>query len=174
MSNSLWPREPQHVKRLCPPLSAGIWSNSYPLSQWCYLTISSSAALFFGLRSFPASGSFPVSQLFTSGGQSIGTSALVPVLPGLILFRTDCQLWLIKFIHHSTIIGLNMLFFIFYFLLLISFVVVVVVQLFSHFWLFCNPRDCNPSDSSVHGISQERILKWVAISFLWGILPSLQ
>ena len=74
-----------------------------------------------------------MSQLFTSGGQSIGTSALVPVLPGLILFRTDCQLWLIEFIHHSTIIGLNMLFFIFYFLLLISFVVVVVVQLFSHF-----------------------------------------
>ena len=57
-------------------------SNSCPLSQWCYPTISSSAALFsFCLQSFPASGSFPMSWLFTSGGQSIGVSALASVLP---------------------------------------------------------------------------------------------
>ena len=52
----------------CLPLSPGVCSNSCPLSQWCYLTISSSAALFFCLQSFPASGSFPISQLFTSCG----------------------------------------------------------------------------------------------------------
>ena len=52
----------------CLPLSPGVCSNSCPLSQWCYLTISSSAALFFCLQSFPVSGSFPISQLFTSCG----------------------------------------------------------------------------------------------------------
>jgi len=57
---------------------SGVCSNSRPLSQWCYLTISSSASLFsFCLQSFPAPGSIPVSQLFTSGGQSIGASASV-------------------------------------------------------------------------------------------------
>ena len=57
-------------------------SNSCPLSRWCYLTTSSSAALFsFCLQSFPASGSFPMSPLFASGGQSIETSALASVLP---------------------------------------------------------------------------------------------
>jgi len=78
----------------------------------------------------------------------------------------------IKVIHHSVIIGLNMLFFIFCFLLLISFV--VVAQLLSRFWLFCSPMDCSRSGSSVHGISQERILEWVAISFLGGILSTQQ
>ena len=66
-----------------------------------------------------------------------------------------------------------MLFFIFYFLLLISFVV-FVAQLLSRFRLFCSPMDCSRSGSSVHGISQERILEWVAISFLGGILSTQQ
>ena len=62
----------------CPSLSPEVCSNSCPLSQCCYLTISSSAALFSScLQSFPASGSFPMSWLFTSGGQSIGASASV-------------------------------------------------------------------------------------------------
>ena len=61
-----------------PPLSPKVCSNSCPLSQWCYLTISSFATLFsFGLQSFPASGSFPMSQFFGSDGQSIGASASV-------------------------------------------------------------------------------------------------
>ena len=61
---------------LCPSLSPGVCSNSCPLSQWCYLTISSSAAHFcFCLQSFPASGSFPMSRLFTSGSQSIGRAS---------------------------------------------------------------------------------------------------
>ena len=72
----------QHARLFCLLLSPRVCSNSCPLSQWCYLTISSSVALFsFGFQSFPALGSFPVSQLFTSGGQSIGASASATVLP---------------------------------------------------------------------------------------------
>ena len=66
----------------CLSLSPRVFSNSCPFSQWCYLTISSSATFFsFYLQSFPASGYFPVSQLFASGGQSIGASASASVLP---------------------------------------------------------------------------------------------
>ena len=65
----------------CPSLSLGVCSNSCPPSQCCYLTISSSTVPFFCLQSFPASGSFPMSQFFASGGQSIGASASASVLP---------------------------------------------------------------------------------------------
>ena len=66
----------------CPSLSPGVCSNSCPLSQWCYPTISSYVVPFSScLQSFPASRSFPISQLFASGGQSIGASASAPVLP---------------------------------------------------------------------------------------------
>ena len=81
MPDSLQPHELQHARLPCPLLYPGICSNSCLLSWWCYLTISFSAILFFGLRYFPASGSFPVSQLFTSGGQSIGASASASFLP---------------------------------------------------------------------------------------------
>ena len=74
--------ELQHTRLLCPSLSPDICSNSCPLSQWCYLTISSSAVPFSSCpQSFPASGSFPMSRLFASGGQSIGASSLATVLP---------------------------------------------------------------------------------------------
>ena len=78
----------------CPSLSPRLCSNSCPFSRWCYLTISSSATLFSCyLQSFPASGYFPVSQLFASGDQSIGTSASASVLPvniqGWFFFRID-------------------------------------------------------------------------------------
>ena len=80
MSNSLGPHGLQHTRLPYPSLSPSVCSNSCPLSQWCYLTISSSATLFFSSpQSCPASGSFPMSRLFTSGGQSIGAS--VSVLP---------------------------------------------------------------------------------------------
>ena len=66
----------------CPSLSPGVCSNSCPLSRWCHPTISSCVTLFSScLQSFPASGSFPVSQLLASGGQSIETSASASVLP---------------------------------------------------------------------------------------------
>ena len=81
VSNSLQPYGLQHTKLPCSSPSPGVCSNSRPLNWWCHPTISSSAALFFCLQFFPASGSFPVSQFFTSGDQSIGTSASASVLP---------------------------------------------------------------------------------------------
>ena len=82
MSDSLWPRGHQHTRLLYPSLSLRVYSNSCTLSQWCYLTITSSATPFsFGLQSFSASGSFPMSPLFISSGQSIGASASAWVLP---------------------------------------------------------------------------------------------
>ena len=73
MSYPLWPHALWHARLPCPSLSSRVCSNSCPLSQWCYLTIltiSSSVTLFsFCLQSFPESGSFPMSQLFTSGSQ---------------------------------------------------------------------------------------------------------
>ena len=82
MSNSLRPHEPQHTRPPCPSPIPGGGSNSCPSNRWCHPTISSSAVPFSShLRSFPASGSFPVSQLFASGGQSTGVSASASVLP---------------------------------------------------------------------------------------------
>jgi len=78
VSDSLRPHGLQHTKLPCPSPPPRVCSNSCPLSQWCYLTISSSVTHFsFCLQSFPASEFFPMSQLFTSGGQSIGASASV-------------------------------------------------------------------------------------------------
>ena len=76
MSDSLWPHGLNHVRLPCPSPSPGVCSNSCPLSRWCHPTISSSAVpFFFFLQSFPASGSFPMSWFFVSGGQSIRASA---------------------------------------------------------------------------------------------------
>ena len=78
VSNSLWPHEPQHTRPPCTSTTPGIQSNPYPLSRWCHPTISSSVVPFYSCpQSFPALGSFPVSQLFPWGGQSIGASASV-------------------------------------------------------------------------------------------------
>ena len=79
MPDSFQARGLQHTRLICPRLSPRVCSDSCLLSQWCYLTISSSAAPFsFCLQSFPASESFLMSWLFASGGQSIGASASVP------------------------------------------------------------------------------------------------
>ena len=81
MSNSLQPHRLKHARLFCPPLSPRVCSDSCPLSWWCYLTTSSSAVPFsLCLQSFPASVSFLMSQLFTSGSQSIGASASASVL----------------------------------------------------------------------------------------------
>ena len=74
MSDSLWPYGLQHTRLPCPSLSPRVCSNSCSLSRWCHPTISSSVTHFSCHQSFPASGSFPVSRLFASGGQSIGAS----------------------------------------------------------------------------------------------------
>jgi len=81
MSNSLWRHESHHAGLPCPSPTPGIHSNSCPSSRWCHLAISSSVFPFsFCPQSQPASESFPVSQLFASGGQSIGVSASASVL----------------------------------------------------------------------------------------------
>ena len=82
MSNSLWPHELQHARPPCPSPTPGVYPNSCPLSRWCHPTISSSVVPFSSCpQSFPASGSFPMSQLFASGGQRIGVSASTSDLP---------------------------------------------------------------------------------------------
>ena len=82
MFDSLRPRGLQHASPPSPSLTPRAYSNSCPLSQWCHPTIASSVVPSFShLQSFPASGSFPVSQLFASGGHSIGVLALASVLP---------------------------------------------------------------------------------------------
>ena len=80
--HSLQPHEPQHARLLYPSPTAGVYPNPCPLSWWCHPTISSSVIPFsFCPQSFPASGSFQMSQLFAWGGQSIGVSASASVLP---------------------------------------------------------------------------------------------
>ena len=82
MSDSLWPHGMQHARPPCPSPTPRVYSNSCPLSRWCHPTISSSVVPFSpSIQSFPASGSFQMSQFFTWGGQSIGVSDSASVLP---------------------------------------------------------------------------------------------
>ena len=82
MSDSLQPHELQHARPPCPSPTPGVHPNPCPLSQWCHPTISSSVVPFSPcLQSFQASGSFPMSQFFASGGQSIRASVSASVLP---------------------------------------------------------------------------------------------
>ena len=82
MSDFLWPHELQHARLPCPSPTPRACSNSCPSSQWCHSTISFSVVPFSScLQSFPASGSFPMSQFFASGSKSIGVSASASVLP---------------------------------------------------------------------------------------------
>ena len=90
VSDSLWPHGLQHARLPCSSPTPGACSNSCPLNQWCHPTISSSVIPFSSCpQSFPASGSFPMSQFFASGGQNIGASASNEY-SGLISFRIDC------------------------------------------------------------------------------------
>ena len=82
VSNSLRPHEWQHFRPPCPSLTPGVYSNTCPSSRWCHPAISSSVVPFSSCpQSPPASGSFPMSQFFASGGQSTGISASASVLP---------------------------------------------------------------------------------------------
>ena len=94
VSGSLWPHGLQHARPPCPSPSSGACSNSCPLSQWCHPTISSSVVPFSSCpQSFPGSGSFPMTQYFSSDGQNVGASASTSVFPmnysGLISFRME-------------------------------------------------------------------------------------
>ena len=151
MSDSLQHHGLQHTRLPCPSASPEACSNSCPLSRWCHPTISSSVVPFSScLLSFPASGSFPVSQLFASGGQSIGASA--SVLPMKI------QGWFPLGFDWLTFFSIDLLGDMYIYLYLDKMKVLVT----SHVWL-CDPIDCGPPGSSVHGILQARILEWVAI-----------
>ena len=87
MWDSSRPHELQHARPPCPSPTPRVYSNSCPLHWWCHPVISSSVIPFSScLQSFPASGSFPMSQFFTSGGQTIGLSASASVLPMNIQF----------------------------------------------------------------------------------------
>ena len=82
VSDSLWPHGLQHTRPSCPSPTPGVHSNSCPLSWWCHPALSSSVIPFSSCpQSCPASGSFPMSQLFASCGQSIGALASASVLP---------------------------------------------------------------------------------------------
>ena len=82
VSDSLRPHESQHTRPPCPSPNSGVYPNSCPLSWWCHPAISFSVVPFsFCPQSLPASGSFPMSQLFAWGGQSIGVSVSASVLP---------------------------------------------------------------------------------------------
>ena len=82
VSDSLRLHEPQHARPPCPLPTPRIYPNTCPLSQWCYLTISPSVVPFSScLQSFPTLGAFQMSHLFASGGQNIGVSASISVLP---------------------------------------------------------------------------------------------
>ena len=86
--DSLWPHGLQHARPPCPSPTPRAHSNSCPLSQWCHPTISFSVDPFSSCpQFFPASGSSPMSQFFTWGGQSIGVSASISVLP------VNIQIW---------------------------------------------------------------------------------
>ena len=100
---TLQPHESQHARPPCPSPTPGVHSDSCPSSQWCHPTVSSSVVPFSScLKSFPASGSFPRSQFFTSGGHSIGGSASASVVPMNIHCVYICQiteLWALNILH---------------------------------------------------------------------------
>ena len=81
VSDSLRPHGLQHARPPCPSPTPRVYSNSFPLSWWCHPPTSSSVVPFSHLQSFPAAGSFQMSQFFTSSGQSIGVSASASVFP---------------------------------------------------------------------------------------------
>ena len=103
LSDSLWPHGLQHARPPCPSPIPRAYSNSCPSNWWCHPTISSSVIPFCScLQPFPASGSFPMSQFFTLGGQSIGILASASVLP--MNFQDWFPLWLTYMSYMSTLI----------------------------------------------------------------------
>ena len=142
MSDSLQPHELQHDKPPCPSSTPGVYSNSCPSTRWCHPTISCSVIPFSScLQSFPALGSFPISQLFASGGQSIGVSASTSVLPmntqdwsplgwtGWIYHITGAQ-WKWLFAIPENILGFIVFFFFFFCLCLALDLLVLLLVLF--------------------------------------------
>ena len=145
MSDCLQTHGLQHGRPPWPSPTTGVYPNSCPLSWWCHPAISSSVVPFSSCpQSFPASGSFPRSQLLASGGQSIGVSVSGSVLPMNIQdwFPLGATGWLSLL---SKGIGYPEM----------------------HIMRAPEPQ-CNPREYTVHGILQARILAWVAIPFFRG------
>ena len=176
VSDFLWSHGLQYARLSCPSLSPGACSNVCPLSWWCHPTISSSVVPFSScLQSFPASGSFLLSQFFPSGGQSFGAStSAFKIL--VRLFSWNCPQSLFLRIWHwcyskSILRTLRFLktkdaFLHLYFFSnnpIVYGVCVCVLSCFSHVWLFETPMNCTLPGSSIYGIFLERILKWVSI-----------
>jgi len=135
-----------HVRLPCPPLSPGACSNSCPLTWWCHPTISSSVARFSSCsQSFPASGSFPKSQIFTSGG--------LEVLELQLQHQSFQWKFRFDFLYWSITDG--------YILHIFRLYVCLVTWSCPTLW---DPMDCSLPGSSVHGIFQVIILEWVDIS----------
>ena len=145
VSDSLQPHGLQHARPLCPSPAPGVYSNSCPLSWWCHPTTSSSVVPFFScLQSFPASGSFPMSKFFASGGQSIGVSAStsVPPMNTQDWFPLGWTGWISLL---SKSIGYP--------------------EMHS---MVAPELQWDPRDSTVHGILLARMLEWIAIPFSSG------
>ena len=169
MSGSLRPHGLQHARLPCPSLSPEVYSDSCPLSQWCHPTISSSVAPFSScLQSFLASGSFPTSWLFPSGGQSIGASASASVPPmhiqgwfplGLDWFGLLEVQGTLESLHHN--LKASVLWCLAFFTGQLYLSLKVAQSCLNLF----DPMDCSPPGSSVHGVPLAGILKWVAFPF---------
>ena len=150
MSPSLQPHGLQQARPPCPSPTPGAYSNSCPLNQWYHPTISSSVIPFSSCpQSFPASGSFQMSQLFTSAVQSIGVSTSASVLPMNI--QDWFPLGLTGWISLQSK-GLSR-------------VVAAAAKSLQLCPTLCDPTDGSPPGSPVPGILQARTLEWVAISF---------
>ena len=141
LSDSLWHHELQHARPPCPSPTPRVHSNSCPLSWWCHPAISSFVVPFSSCpQSLPASESFPMSQLFSWGGQSTGVS-LASFLPKKSQGWSPLE-WTGWISLQSK--GLS--------------------RVFSMCLTLCDPMDCSLLGSSVHEIFQARVLKWVAFS----------
>ena len=156
MSDSMRLHELQHTRLLCPPLFPRIYSNSCPLSHWCYLTISSCATLLsFCLQSFPSWGLF---QWAYTGNTTKCYSTFkkeenLAICHSMDKYRRHKAMWnktgtkrqtLHYSIHESE------------------------SEVAQSCPTLCDPMDCSLSGASVHGIFQARVLEWIAISFSRG------
>ena len=153
MSDSSQPHGLQHTRLPCPSATPRACSNSCPLNQWCHPTISSSVVPFYScLQSFPASGSFPMSQLFTSGGQSIGASASVLFMNIKDWFSLDID-WFGLLSIQETLLHIH------------TTVAAAAAKSLQSCLTLCDPRDDSTPGSAIPGILQARTLEWVASSF---------
>ena len=173
MSDSLRLHGLQHTRPPCPSPTPGACTNSCPSSRWCHPTISSSVIPFSCcLQSFPASESFPMSQLFASDGQSIGVSASASVLPKNIQDWFPLGFTGLTFLQYnrrdsptSQFKRINSLVLSFlYSPTLTSIHAAAAAKPHQSCPTLCDPIDSSPTGSSIHGIIQARILEWVAIA----------